>query len=840
MGVSLVQALVVGGLFGLLVLYRTERVADGDSRSRLYAFLAGALERAELASYDVRARALGATQKPSDQVVVVAIDDETLERARQNEHPGLAMQPWARELLGGVVEQLLREGAALVVIDLPFSDLSPRSCPSPEVSGLTELLADDAAFRAQLDRRPGQTLLAFSWREGRGFATGSDRVRPLLMRVGKAPSEAGAEPLIRTILGARRLSFLVPAEKFVEVFAEVSSEPEGKQLAAVWGVPNPTFRPRVPADDAYARRAEDLLVALAEVQVEGLDPEKLTEVRYLAHPVAPLLASKSVYGSVNAPPDPDGVVRALPHLVRYVAKDGRTHVLPSAPLAAALQLSKKGKSLRYAAGRLSLNDELSIPLSEDGFGLIHWDAAEGDAASNGTLKRAISAWRVVVNMEHRIGGLPPRYPNGLEGKTVVLTDTSTYATDFKPTPVGGTTAGGAVLGQSLVNILSSRGIERVSREVDFGATLVLAFLGAFLALTLSTGFRSAFGAIVYLLLVAAAGVSYYFAVEHLFVEQRLWVALVGPLMAMGGTFVFATLYASRAERRLKEFINSVLGRYVSPEVARQVTSDLSLVRPERRSMSIYFSDIEGFSALSEKLEPERLVLLLNEYLTEMTAVVRRHKGQVDKYIGDSVMAFWGAPVRTERHAHLACLSALDMRAALLAKQAEWEKRFGHRIEFRAGINSGEVVVGDMGSDLKSNYTVMGEVVNVASRLEGANKRYGTFILVGEATRNSCVQDFWFREVDRVRVKGKPQPSRIFELLARIDGASEQTREMLQSYGRARQSYLSKDFSGALELFNAVASGFNDPLSALYVARCREFLAAPPPEDWDGVLDLKEK
>jgi adenylate cyclase len=323
-------------------------------------------------------------------------------------------------------------------------------------------------------------------------------------------------------------------------------------------------------------------------------------------------------------------------------------------------------------------------------------------------------------------------------------------------------------------------------------------------------------------------------------EQQLWVAVAGPLAAMLLTFAATTLYAFRTERELRDFVHSALGRYVSPEVARLVTRDLTLMRPERRPVTVYFSDIEGFTRQSEQMEPEQLVQMLNEYLTEMTAAVRSTGGQVDKYIGDAVMAFWGAPVRTDRHAHLACEAALKMRAALLQRQPEWEKTYGHRIQFRAGINSGEVVVGDMGSNLKSNYTVMGDAVNLASRLEGANKAYGTYVLVGESTAQLAADAYVFREVDRVRVKGKTVPTRVHELLGRHGEIPERVREQMALYEQALTAWHQRRFADARDLFEKCEKEYEDPVSAVYARRCVKYVETPPPEDWDGVYALEEK
>jgi len=208
---------------------------------------------------------------------------------------------------------------------------------------------------------------------------------------------------------------------------------------------------------------------------------------------------------------------------------------------------------------------------------------------------------------------------------------------------------------------------------------------------------------------------------------------------------------------------------------------------------------------------------------------------VDKYIGDAVMAFWGAPVRTERHSHLACEAALKVREALMERNAYWEKTYGQRLQCRIGVDSGEVLVGGMGSDLESKYSVMGEVVKHCMYLEGLNRAYGTFVLVGDASAKLAQDSFVFREVDRVRVKRRADPLRIHELVGRKGEISPQTQEQLALYEQALTAYHQRRFDEALALFSRGAESFQDTVAGVYAERCRKFAQAAPPEDWDGVF-----
>lgn len=845
-GFSLVQAALFGSLVGLLVYNRpstSHSLEDEPSFNwpRIAVrSMARWLESWELSTYDWRARSLGGQSRPSPQVELVVLDDYTLAAARQDEHPGIASHPWPREIIGGVTHRLVEDGAELVLLDFLFSELSPRACLTQGLSS-SEMLDDDRAFRVLLDQHPQRSVLAFSWSRQRG-KTPTDRLWTHRVRLGSFASEAEARPKLLEVLADQRPAFLIPAGRTVEVWAAVAGEQEARLISEYMGQGGALrLVDRQSRDEDHRVSAQDLFLSLAAVQVEGLEPKGLMEVSRVQHPITPLLGEASLYGGVSALPDLDGAVRAIPHLVALRSRDAY-HVLPSMPLVAAMRLVGSRK-LRYADGRLHVGEgerTLSVPMEPSGFSLVRWDMEDIQQQSGRPLVEGTPVWNVLVNLFAARDRLPPRAMYDVAGSTVVFTNVSSYALDFKPTPIGAKTPGGSILAQSLLNLLRSEGITRATVRLDLLLTLGLAFVGAFLSLSLSSLFRSGLGAFTYFLSLAVAGAGWVSGAWYLFLQQQLWVALVGPLLAMAASFLATTVFAFRTERQVRQFVTSVLGRYVSPDVARVVARDLSLVRPERRQVTIFFSDIEGFTRLSEQLSPERLVALLNDYFTEMARVVRSTGGQVDKYIGDAVMAFWGAPVRMERHAHGACRAALDMRAVLLERQPDWERTYGHRLRFRAGINTGEVLVGDMGSDLKSNYTVIGDAVNLASRLEGANKAYGTTILVGDSTAQLAQDAYVFREVDRVRVKGKTVASRVHELVGRRGELSAEQQAQLTLWQEALTAYHERRFPESLALFQRSAAEFNDPVAAVYVGRCRGFLENPPPEGWDGVHDLEEK
>jgi adenylate cyclase len=283
----------------------------------------------------------------------------------------------------------------------------------------------------------------------------------------------------------------------------------------------------------------------------------------------------------------------------------------------------------------------------------------------------------------------------------------------------------------------------------------------------------------------------------------------------------------------------------------EVARDPSAIKlgGDKREMTVLFSDIRGFTSISEKLDPEKLVHLLNRYLTRMSDVIFHHQGTIDKYMGDAIMAFWGAPRSQPDHARLACVTALEMVSELAQLNAELHEQGVPELAMGVGINTGPMVVGNMGSERRFDYTVMGDAVNLGSRLEGLNKEYGTSIIISETTLAQAGPGIRARFLDLVAVKGKKEPTAVYELLAvdeltdgRVDGrANGHTDEALEAYERGIECYRARDYRGAIPYFEtALRLDPDDGASALYLERCRTLAENPPPADWDGVYVMTRK
>jgi adenylate cyclase len=343
---------------------------------------------------------------------------------------------------------------------------------------------------------------------------------------------------------------------------------------------------------------------------------------------------------------------------------------------------------------------------------------------------------------------------------------------------------------------------------------------------------------------AAVGVGACYLTANIlaFMWAGLWVNLLFPLLAVALGQSSVTLFRFLTEERQKRMIRQAFQHYLHPAVVEQVSQNPQLLKlgGESRELTVLFSDIRGFSAIAEACPPESLVRLLNEYFTVMTQVVFRHQGLLDKYIGDGIMAVYGAPLRDPEHAYRACHTALDMMGALDTLRAQWKARGLPSLNIGIGINTATMVVGNMGSDLRFDYTVMGDGVNLASRLEGANKEYGTNILISEATWNQVKDRLATRELDRIRVRGKAQQTRIFEVLG-WHPLPEDRAALVRLFELGLQDYRAGHWENALQFFQRtleIAPG--DPPSQLYVLRCKTFIRTPPPNHWDGTYNLEMK
>jgi adenylate cyclase len=472
--------------------------------------------------------------------------------------------------------------------------------------------------------------------------------------------------------------------------------------------------------------------------------------------------------------------------------------------------------------------------ANDTFRLHYYGATR---QSNGkTTFHHVPALEVVAAAQSDPPVMPEITPDLFRDRIVLIGATANAAFDIKSAPTAELFPGTEVQATAISNLLENR------RVIVLGVatTFSIGFLGALLA---------AFGAVVpksapAKLVIAVAAISLvYLSGYLLFVRFRniYWLPLAMPLIASVNATLAGLAWTYLVEDRQRRVLRKFLAQYVSPEVAEELDrrGEISL-GGVRRQMTVMFTDIAGFTDVSETMEVEQLERFMNYYLSEMSAIVFGTNGTLDKYIGDAIMTFWNAPLDQPDHAALACRAALGMkRREGEVRQALVEIGAG-KILTRIGINTGPMVVGNMGSLQKLNYTVLGDAVNLASRLEGANKIYGSQILVAQPTVDLVQNQFLFRQLDLLRVKGKKKPMAVYELVA--EGAGDQQQQVLASkFTEAFVAYQKQAWDRAEATLVALVTAFpDDGPSSVLLKRVRGFRENPPPADWDGVHVAKDK
>ena len=323
----------------------------------------------------------------------------------------------------------------------------------------------------------------------------------------------------------------------------------------------------------------------------------------------------------------------------------------------------------------------------------------------------------------------------------------------------------------------------------------------------------------------------------------MWLSFVVPAGVLVANYATITSFRMIFEEREKRKIRRTFGAYVSPGVIRLIEKDpKALLRPggELKELTIMFSDIRGFTSVSEGLTPDELVLLLNEYLGEMTDVLFKWWGTLDKYIGDAIMGFWGSPYPQDDHAYRACTCALDMSTRLDELNVKWAAEGRRTLNIGIGLNTGPVNVGNMGSSRRLAWTVMGDNVNLASRLEGLTKEYHVRVVIGENTYQQVQAGYVTRELDRIKVLNRNQPLAIYQLM---DFLKEYDRyaELLARWEKALAAYKAQEWGKAADQFEAILAAYpGDGPSETLLERSKKFMIHPPAPDWDGVYVMETK
>ncbi|MBI4167298.1 MAG: adenylate/guanylate cyclase domain-containing protein [Acidobacteria bacterium] len=530
------------------------------------------------------------------------------------------------------------------------------------------------------------------------------------------------------------------------------------------------------------------------------------------------------FGYFNVLPDSDGVVRRIPATVQF-----KDNFYPSLDMAAYLAymnqpLDKVG--IFFNPNGLERIDfgPLSIPTDPRGFVQIDY---YGEAGTFPTVS-------MVDVVQRKLS--PERFRDCL----VLVGPTATGIGDMAITPFQTEETnpfpGVEVHANFISNLLEGRFIRRGPREnlVDLGFLLLFS-LAAGLLLSVVPPARAT--AVLVISLAAFWGVAYY-----LFAAHHTWIAAFLPTATLGVNYAGIVSYRFFFEERERKRVRETFGQYVAPGIVNQLLDRPELLRlgGEEKELTAMFSDIRNFTGISEKLSPRGLVELLNEHLSEMTEIVFQNRGTLDKYIGDSIMAFWGAPYPQPDHPENACKAGLAMLRALEGLQTRWQAAGKPRIDIGIGISTGPMLVGNMGSRRRFNFTIMGDNVNLASRLEGLNKTFGTRLIVSESTYEFVQDKMLTRELDLIRVKGKRRPVKIFELIG-LRSESQGALPKVDRFHAALEAYRSAQWETAIGMFGELLRDFpDDGPTRVFVQRCWDLIENPPEGEWDGVFVMETK
>lgn len=579
----------------------------------------------------------------------------------------------------------------------------------------------------------------------------------------------------------------------------------------------------------------------------------LAKVQHQVKPISPFPGHSFAVGhqrnirSVNLYVDADGLIRRAPLFLDAVEADGghRRESSFSLELAAralgeAPRIDPVSGDIYFGAYRIPGGQANALTINFDGGASIPTyslaDIHACVAAGKGEFMRRHFAGRtvllgVVLDVEDR-KITSKRFMTAPEGDAIgARCMTPPPSGLFNASLVRDSIPGVYIHAAAINNLLRGEALRVLSRTWNSLIMTAFALLVAGLAMRFTAwraGLAILMGGLIWLIVCA------------LLFRSGLVLPLFDPFLAGALTFAFLLGYRFAVSDKDKRRLRNAFALYLSPALVDRMVEqgEAPELGGESRELTVLFSDIESFTAISEKLTPEQLVAGLNIYLSEMTDIIERHGGFVDKYIGDAIVAVFGAPLDDADHARHAVAAALECRQRLAEMPGAFAGRADLTLRARIGLNSGEMLVGNIGSKRRFNYTVMGDAVNLAARLEGANKVFASAILVSESTARACGDAITMRELDLIRVIGREAPISVYEpicLTARLDPG---VAENLASFARALALYRERGFEAAAQILEGLAP--NDSVAAKFAGRAREMMTSPPPADWRGINELSQK
>jgi adenylate cyclase len=734
------------------------------------------LQNVEQRLLDTRFELRGA-RRPDERIVIVGIDEKTLQY--------VGSFPLPRKSYAELVQKLNKAGARVVAFDATF--------PTPESNS-----AAQALDRLQRD-------------------LGSSADSLVSHKIKQLKNEGDQDAAFASSL--KRAGNVVLGHLFLDPVRAKSADPklEEEYFNIVWAKAFPQVL------KAKSKDGHDFDLGQAWVSNGG------TVAAGAEANITKLAEAASSYGFIDINPDADGTLRHALLIMRYRDQD----FFPSL----ALQTVREYEQIP--------DQDIAAYIAENGLERVQFGKHEFHPSRDGTaiINYAgpygtyphYSMWDVIS------GTLPPET---FKDKIVLLGATAKAIGDLRNTPFqsGEAYMGVEVHANIIDNLLHSGEpgrsfLTRGSHEemVDIGFIVLFGIgMGVWFARA-----KPLYSTLTLFLALAAYAYFVYFG----FVHWGRWLSFAIPAGTLVANYAAITSFRMIFEEREKRKIRKTFSQYLSPGVIGLIEKDpQKYIRPggETKELTVMFSDIRGFTTLSEGLTADELVHLLNDYLGEMTEVLFRNLGTLDKYIGDAIMAFWGSPYPQEDHARRACNCALEMTHSLEKLNARWEAEGRRPISIGIGLNTGPVNVGNMGSAKRLAWTVMGDNVNLASRLEGMTKQYRVRVVISEGTYREVADHFVCRDLDRIRVKGKLQPVAIYEL---IDVAENRAAyaPLLEGFARAMAAYRTQDWNEAVLQFGTLLASYpDDGPTQIFLQRALDFRESAPEPGWDGVHVMKSK
>lgn len=735
----------------------------------------------ERKTMDARYRFYARPTVHTKDIIILDISEDSIKQFE----PVYGTWPWPRSVHGEVVDYLAKDGARAVAFDLIFAEHTSRQEVDSNLVG-----------------------------ELRAYALNADI------------------PEIKKYL-IHKLDSLRPESGDASFTSAVSKAKNVFQTAVFYLDENEfSLNPGLGADDSAALRIRSALLNSA---VPLKYKYQMPLFFNVTTPFPALSDASRGIGHINFVPDKDGPCRRFLPLVAF--RDNSVTYPAFAITIAAYAKGVPVEKIRVEKGKIIIGDSV-IPLLPDGSAFISYQGGEiakqkfGEATYR-SYYQYLPYHYVIASKDLLAMGREPAIPEGFfKNKIVLIGSTAAGLKDVRTTPFSSLSPGVEIHANIIDNILTNKFLMPMPEHYEVMYVLLLALTIAFV--TSARGPYSGF------LTVLIAGVSV-IAIHWKFFDLGIVLPLVRPAIAMLGSYLGVLLLKYAIEKQEKTFIKSAFGRYLAAAVLEDVLKSPEKLKlgGEKRYMTILFSDIEGFTSFSEHLAAEDVVAMLNEYLTAMVKCIADTGGTLDKFVGDAILAEWNAPANQEDHAACACETALLMTDSLKTLREKWLKEGKPLINIRIGINTGEMIVGNMGTENIFDYTVIGNEVNTAARFEALNKDFGTRIIIAESTYREAERhrpgEFIVRNLARVAVKGRQASVVVYELVGRKDGIKEEKLAAIEKFKMGLDLFMEQRFSDAGKCFGeALRLDPDDAPSKTYMTLCNKYENNPPHQGWKGV------